>query len=49
MAVVLLNANSGPDVTSSVSLFQLLGYNLLLVSVVLGLRALTLGSPDNQN
>ncbi len=49
MAVLLLNANGGPDVTSAVSLFQLLGYNLLLVSVVLVLRALTMGFRDREN
>ena len=44
MAVGLLNAGGGPKVTSAVSLYQLLGYNLLLVSVVSMLRALIMGS-----
>jgi len=43
MAVLLLNAGGGPEITSALSLFQLLGYNLLLISVVLMLRALTTG------
>jgi len=47
MAVLLLNANGGPKVTSAVTLFQLLGYNLLLVSVVLMLRATIKGSLAN--
>jgi hypothetical protein len=41
MAVLLLNATGGPDIRSAVSLFHLPGYNLLLVSIVLVLRALT--------
>lgn len=44
MAVILLNATAGPEVTSTLSLFHLLGYNLLLVSAVLMLRALVMGS-----
>lgn len=44
MAVILLNAGGGPEVTPAVSVFQLLGYNLLLISVVLILRALITGS-----
>lgn len=44
MAVLLLHASGGPEVTSSLTLFHLLGYNLLLISVVLGLRALIAGS-----
>jgi len=44
MAVLLLNAGGGPEVSSALSLFHLLGYNLLLVSLVLGLRALFMGS-----
>jgi ubiquinone biosynthesis protein len=44
MAVLLLNATGGPKVTSAVTLFQLLGYNLLLVSFLLMLRALIIGS-----
>jgi len=49
MAVVLLNAGGGPEVTSALSLFHLLGYNLLLVSVVLGLRALFMGALDGDD
>lgn len=44
MAVVLPNATGGPDISSAVSLFHLLGHNLLLVSGALVLRALTMGS-----
>ena len=40
MSVLLLAAHSGPAVTSSVTLYQLLGYNLLLVSLLLVLRVL---------
>lgn len=40
MGVLLLGAAGGPIVTSSVTLFQLLGYNLLLVSLLLILRVL---------
>ena len=40
MGVLLLGATGGPIVTSSVTLFQLLGYNLLLVSLLLMLRVL---------
>jgi ubiquinone biosynthesis protein len=40
MAVLLLANDSGPRVTESVGLFAMLGYGLLVVSGVLGLRAL---------
>lgn len=40
MAVVLLSSSGGPSVSPAVSLFQLLGYNLLLVSAVLIFRVL---------
>ncbi|GAA3447836.1 ABC1 kinase family protein [Planomonospora venezuelensis] len=40
MAVLLLGTSGGPSVTDDVGLFQLLGYNLLVVSAVLGLRVL---------
>jgi ubiquinone biosynthesis protein len=40
MAVVLLGTDGGPMVTRSVSLYALFGYNLLVVSSVLGLRVL---------
>ncbi|SDM23375.1 ABC1 kinase family protein [Allokutzneria albata] len=42
MAVMLLGTAGGPMVTSSVSLYALFGYNLLLISVVLVLRVLVL-------
>jgi ubiquinone biosynthesis protein len=40
MAVQLLGAGGGPAVTATVSLFELLGYNLLVVSAILVLRVL---------
>jgi ubiquinone biosynthesis protein len=40
MAVILLGTDGGPMVTQSVSLYALFGYNLLVVSSVLGLRVL---------
>jgi ubiquinone biosynthesis protein len=40
MSVLLLAAHGAPTVTSSVTLYQLLGYNLLLVSLLLVLRVL---------
>lgn len=40
MSVLLLAAHGGPTVTSNVTLHQLLGYNLLLVSLLLVLRVL---------
>jgi ubiquinone biosynthesis protein len=40
MGVLLLGAGGGPAVSSSLSLFELLGYNLLVVSLVLVLRVL---------
>ncbi|GIF73956.1 ABC1 kinase family protein [Asanoa siamensis] len=40
IAVVLLGAGGGPRVSATVSLFPLLGYGLLIVSVVLVLRVL---------
>ena len=40
MAVVLLSITGGPAISPTVSLFQLLGYNLLVVSAVLILRVL---------
>ena len=42
MAVLLLGTAGGPDVTPSVSLYQLLGYNLLVICAVLVLRVLVL-------
>jgi ubiquinone biosynthesis protein len=38
--VLLLAAHGGPTLTSSVTLYQLLGYNLLLLSLLLVLRVL---------
>jgi ubiquinone biosynthesis protein len=42
MAVLLLGTPGGPKVTESMSLFQLFGYNLLVISAVLVLRVLVL-------
>lgn len=38
MAVLLLGADGGPQVGPDISLFQVFGYNLLVISVLLGLR-----------
>ncbi|MGW6932766.1 ABC1 kinase family protein [Lentzea sp. NPDC054927] len=38
MAVLLLGASGGPQVVQGTGLYQVLGYNLLIVSVLLGLR-----------
>ncbi len=40
MAVFLISASGGPQVTPTVSLFQVFGYNLLVVSCILALRVL---------
>jgi ubiquinone biosynthesis protein len=40
MAVILLGLDGGPAVTDAVSLYQLIGYHLLAVSAILGLRVL---------
>jgi ubiquinone biosynthesis protein len=37
---VLLGTTSGPKITSNVSLYQVIGYNLLLVAAILALRVL---------
>ncbi|WP_350281518.1 AarF/UbiB family protein [Kribbella sp. HUAS MG21] len=42
MAVLLLGTPGGPKVTESMSLFQLFGYNLLVICAVLVLRVLVL-------
>jgi ubiquinone biosynthesis protein len=42
MAVLLLGTPGGPAVTARVSLYQLLGYNLLVVCAILALRVLVL-------
>src|SRR6516164_6896632 len=39
-AAVLLGVASGPKITSDISLAQLIGYNLLIVAAILGLRVL---------
>ncbi len=39
-AVLLIGAPGGPQITSGVSLFQVIGYNLLLVASILVLRVL---------
>jgi ubiquinone biosynthesis protein len=40
MAVLLLGTKGGPALTSTVSLFQFLGYCLLVVCALLSLRVL---------
>jgi ubiquinone biosynthesis protein len=40
MAVMLLGVGGGPSVMPTVSLFQLLGYSLLIISSILALRVL---------
>lgn len=40
MAVLLLGSTGGPQVAPSISLHQLFGYNLLVISVLLGLRVM---------
>ncbi|MFF8717010.1 ABC1 kinase family protein [Streptomyces sp. NPDC015184] len=40
MAVILLNTSNGPLITPTLSLLHVFGYNLLVVSSVLGLRVL---------
>jgi ubiquinone biosynthesis protein len=42
MAVLLLGTPGGPKVTATVSLYQLLAYNLLVVAAILALRVLVL-------
>jgi ubiquinone biosynthesis protein len=42
MAVLLLGTAGGPRVTATVGLYQLLGYNLLVVCAILALRVLAL-------
>jgi ubiquinone biosynthesis protein len=39
-AALLLGVNSGPKITPNVSLGQLIGYNLLVIASILGLRVL---------
>ncbi|MBW4716317.1 ABC1 kinase family protein [Saccharothrix obliqua] len=38
MAVLLLSADGGPEVGPDITLYQVFGYNLLVISVLLGLR-----------
>ncbi|NUW34019.1 phosphotransferase [Nonomuraea sp. SMC257] len=40
MAAMLLGLDGGPQVTPAISLFQLIGYNLLVISAILVLRVL---------
>jgi ubiquinone biosynthesis protein len=40
VAALLLGTRGGPQVTPALSLFQVIGYNLLVVSAVLVLRVL---------
>ncbi|MGW6280605.1 ABC1 kinase family protein [Kribbella sp. NPDC055071] len=51
MAVLLLGTPGGPKVTDSMSLFQLFGYNLLVICAVLVLRVLVLvfRLPENRS
>ena len=39
-AALLLGTTSGPKITSDVTLYQVIGYNLLLVAAILALRVL---------
>jgi ubiquinone biosynthesis protein len=39
-AALLLSITSGPKITPNVSLGQLIGYNLLVIAGILGLRVL---------
>lgn len=40
MSVLLLSAAGGPQVTPTLGLYELIGYNLLVISFILGLRVL---------
>jgi ubiquinone biosynthesis protein len=40
VAALLLGASGGPEITSTVSLYQVIGYNLLIVAAILVLRVL---------
>ncbi|MFG1695486.1 ABC1 kinase family protein [Nonomuraea sp. NPDC049309] len=42
MAVILLTTDGGPVVTGSTTLLHLIGYNLLMIAAILGLRVLAL-------
>ncbi|TDO44981.1 hypothetical protein EV643_114126 [Kribbella sp. VKM Ac-2527] len=51
MAVLLLGTPGGPQVTESMTLYQLFAYNLLVICAVLVLRVLILvfRLPDNRS
>jgi ubiquinone biosynthesis protein len=38
MAVLLLGSSGGPEVVQDIGLYQVFGYNLLVISMLLGLR-----------
>jgi ubiquinone biosynthesis protein len=40
MAVLLLAATGGPQVAPTIGLYQLMGYNVLVISFIPGLRVL---------
>lgn len=40
MAVMLLGTDGGPEMTGSITLYAFLGYNLLVISAILGVRVL---------
>ncbi|RIQ20720.1 ABC1 kinase family protein [Jiangella rhizosphaerae] len=40
MAVLLIGTDGGPQLTESVGLYQLIGYNMLVISAILALRVL---------
>lgn len=49
MAVLLLGTAGGPVVTPGITLLQLFGYNLLVISCVIGLRVLfTIARPPRR-
>jgi len=42
MAVVLLGEDGGPQLTSSVSLYEFLGYSLMVAAMILAMRVLVI-------
>jgi ubiquinone biosynthesis protein len=40
MAVLLLGTTGGPRVISEITLYQVIGYNLMVISILIGLRLL---------
>jgi len=48
MSVIVLGQDGGPKVTDSVSLYQLIGYALLVVGLILAMRVLILIYRPNQ-